>query len=97
MFYFLSLWSIPVNFCGCFFVEKFNGCPLLTFKIDDALQDLEAKVKAYLEDWYDVPADKKGLREWERELIYKWQSPFNKEMWDVWGQPFGKEVLRDGK
>jgi hypothetical protein len=26
----------------------------------------------------------------ERELILRWQSPFNKENWQKWGQPFGK-------
>ena len=40
--------------------------------------------------WHHVPAQKKKLQEWERKLIYKWRSPFNKEMWRYWGQPFGK-------
>jgi hypothetical protein len=38
--------------------------------------------------WYHVPPKKKILLEWERELIYKWRSPFNKEMWEIYGQPF---------
>ncbi|MGL5034945.1 MAG: GIY-YIG nuclease family protein [Microcystaceae cyanobacterium] len=33
---------------------------------------------------------KKMLQTWERELILKWRSPFNKECWQWWGQPFGK-------
>jgi hypothetical protein len=40
--------------------------------------------------WYGVPPKKKILREWERELIERFRSPFNREMWEVWGQPFGK-------
>ncbi|MEM1367488.1 MAG: GIY-YIG nuclease family protein [Cyanobacteria bacterium P01_H01_bin.15] len=41
--------------------------------------------------FYDrLPADKKVLRHWERELIYRWRSPFNQECWQYWGQPFGK-------
>jgi len=40
--------------------------------------------------WQHIPPDKKVLLAWERELILKWRSPFNKENWDKWGQPFGK-------
>ena len=40
--------------------------------------------------WGAIPPDKKILREWEKELILRWKSPFNKEMWDTWGQPFKK-------
>ncbi len=41
--------------------------------------------------WEHIPPDKKVLLEWERELILKYRSPFNKESWKYWGQPFGKE------
>jgi hypothetical protein len=40
--------------------------------------------------WQLVPS-KKILQQWERELILKWRSPFNKECWQWWGQPFGKD------
>ena len=40
--------------------------------------------------WTHIPAEKKLLRQWERALILKWRSPFNKECWQWWGQPFGK-------
>jgi uncharacterized protein (DUF885 family) len=40
--------------------------------------------------WLSIPPDKKILRQWERELIYKWRSPFNQECWQWLGQPFGK-------
>lgn len=43
--------------------------------------------------WLHLPPAKKTLQQWERELIYKWRSPFNKEMWAYWGQPFGKTAL----
>jgi hypothetical protein len=43
--------------------------------------------------WLQLPPAKKTLQQWERELIYKWRSPFNKEMWAYWGQPFGKAAL----
>jgi hypothetical protein len=40
--------------------------------------------------WQHVPPDKKVLLAWERELILKWRSPFNRENWNQFGQPFGK-------
>lgn len=40
--------------------------------------------------WFDTPADRKSRLNLESELINKWQSPFNKENWGRWGQPFGK-------
>ena len=43
--------------------------------------------------WYQVPPKKQVLREWERELIYRWRSPFNKECVQWYGKPFGKEVF----
>jgi hypothetical protein len=43
--------------------------------------------------WQQLPTDKSTLQQWERSLIYKWRSPFNKEMWSYWGQPFGKIAI----
>ena len=40
--------------------------------------------------WYGAPANRKQRLQLESELIYKWKSPFNKECWQLWGQPFGK-------
>lgn len=40
--------------------------------------------------WYGAPANRKQRLRLESELIYKWKSPFNKECWQSWGQPFGK-------
>jgi len=40
--------------------------------------------------WYGVPVNRKQRLQLESELIYKWRSPFNKECWQWWGQPFGK-------
>ena len=41
--------------------------------------------------WEHIPPQKKILLKWERELIIKYRSPFNKESWKYWGQPFQKE------
>jgi hypothetical protein len=40
--------------------------------------------------WWHTPADRKARQKLERELILKWRSPFNKENWELWGQPFKK-------
>ncbi|MEB3312245.1 MAG: GIY-YIG nuclease family protein [Snowella sp.] len=50
--------------------------------------DLGVKVSSAF--WQLIPS-KKVLQQWERELILKWRSPFNKECWQWWGQPFGKD------
>ncbi len=47
----------------------------------------EAIVSAF---WHRIPPNKQILRLWEKELILKWRTPFNKECWRYWGQPFGK-------
>lgn len=39
--------------------------------------------------WWDAPAQRKPRQELELKLILKWRSPFNKENWERWGQPFG--------
>jgi hypothetical protein len=40
--------------------------------------------------WYDAPVGRKARQQLELALILKWRSPFNKECWKWWGQPFGK-------
>ena len=39
--------------------------------------------------WYDAPVDTKARQQLELAMILKWRSPFNKEYWQMWGQPFG--------
>lgn len=50
--------------------------------------DLEVQVCAAF--WYDTPEDTRSRQKIESELIYKWRSPFNKQCWRWWGQPFQK-------
>ena len=50
--------------------------------------DLEVRVCSAF--WYDTPSVRKSRLKLESELINRWQSPFNKENWRRWGQPFGK-------
>ncbi len=39
--------------------------------------------------WWDAPSETKPRQQLEQALIQKWKSPFNKENWERWGQPFG--------
>ncbi|MBD2629586.1 GIY-YIG nuclease family protein [Trichormus variabilis] len=39
--------------------------------------------------WWDAPTNRKPRQALEQMMIRKWRSPFNKEMWDLWGQTFG--------
>ena len=50
--------------------------------------DLEVKMCSAF--WYDTPENKTARLRLERDLILRWQSPFNQENWQKWGQPFGK-------
>lgn len=39
--------------------------------------------------WFDTPANRTARLDLELSLILRWRSPFNKECWKWWGQPFG--------
>jgi hypothetical protein len=39
--------------------------------------------------WFDAPVERKARLQLELALILRWRSPFNKENWQRWGQPFG--------
>lgn len=39
--------------------------------------------------WFDTPSDRTARQDLELSLILRWRSPFNKECWQYWGQPFG--------
>jgi hypothetical protein len=41
--------------------------------------------------WWDAPISTRPRQRLELALIQKWKSPFNKENWKYWVQPFGKE------
>lgn len=38
--------------------------------------------------WWGIPKQRKLRQSLEKELILRWRSPFNKESWQWWGQPF---------
>ena len=39
--------------------------------------------------WWDAPVKTPSRQKLELALIKKWKSPFNKENWKYWSQPFG--------
>lgn len=39
--------------------------------------------------WFDTPSNRTARQDLELSLILRWRSPFNKECWQYWGQPFG--------
>lgn len=41
--------------------------------------------------WWDTPQRREARQELELYLILKWRSPFNKQSWTRWGQPFGRD------
>ncbi len=38
--------------------------------------------------WWGISSDRTVRQGLEKDLILKWRSPFNKESWQWWGQPF---------
>ena len=38
--------------------------------------------------YFKVPTERKLRQNLGLELIEKWRSPFNRESWKFWGQPF---------
>jgi len=39
--------------------------------------------------WFDTPSARTARLDLELSLIKRWRTPFNKENWQCWGQPFG--------
>jgi len=50
----------------------------------------EMKVAINISFWFDVPENRLARQDLEQSLIQMWETPFNKENWQIWGQPFGK-------
>ena len=48
------------------------------------------KVAVVTAFYFNVPDNRKLRQQLESELIEMWRSPFNRESWKWWGQPFGK-------
>jgi len=78
------------------FFQPHSGQSHLTSKDYNAsYQDLHYRYKiktaVNIAFWWDTPTDTRKRQQLEQALIQKWRSLFNKEMWRVWSQPFGKD------
>lgn len=73
--------------------QRWNGshdCKDYTLNYIELHRQYDLEVKMCSAFWYDTPGDRTARLKLERELILRWQSPFNKENWSHYGQPFGK-------
>jgi hypothetical protein len=59
----------------------------------ESYQDLHykygMKTAVNISFWWDTPVQTRPRQELELALILRWRSPFNRENWNQWGQPFG--------
>lgn len=53
-------------------------------------RDYDLAVRVATSFYYEVPNNTRQRQKIESELIHKWRSPFNRENWKWWGQPFQK-------
>ena len=73
--------------------QRWNGthdCKDYTMNYVELHRKHNLEVKMCSAFWYDTPGDRKGRLKLERELILRWQSPFNKENWSKYGKPFNR-------
>ena len=73
--------------------ERWNGthdCKDYVMNHVELHRKYDLGVKMCIAFWYDTPSDRTARLKLERELIKRWQSPFNKENWSKYGKPFGK-------
>ncbi len=66
-----------------------HGCKDYIASYQDLHYRYKLQTAVNIAFWWDTPTDRKSRQELEQALIQKWKSPFNKEMWERWGQPFG--------
>ncbi len=73
--------------------QRWNGthnCKDYVMNYVELHRKYNLEVKMCSAFWYDTPSDRTARLKLERELILRWQSPFNKENWSKYGKPFGK-------
>ncbi|MEH2005404.1 GIY-YIG nuclease family protein [Nostoc sp.] len=65
-----------------------HACKDYIASYQDLYYRYEMKTAVNAAFWWDTPTDRRSRQELELSLILKWLSPFNKENWERWGQPF---------
>jgi hypothetical protein len=97
----LSFWRYPADSPGdaCLYFVIDSAMPLLlyvgeTCRSNKRYHDLHHRYglerAVNIAFWWDTPSDHTARLDLELSLILRWRSPFNKENWERWGQPFGK-------
>jgi hypothetical protein len=66
-----------------------HGCKDYIASYQDLHYRYSIQTAVNISFWWDAPIARKPRQELELSLILKWRSPFNKENWERWGQPFG--------
>lgn len=66
-----------------------HDCKRYIEKYLDLHYRYQLKTAVNISFWWDAPTKTRSRQQLELALIQKWKSPFNKENWRQWGQPFG--------
>lgn len=66
-----------------------HDCKRYIEKYQDLHYQYGLKTAVTMAFWWDTPDKTQPRQQMEQALIQKWKSPFNKENWQRWGQPFG--------
>jgi len=66
-----------------------HDCKRYIEKYQDLNYQYGLKTAVNIAFWWDTPSATRARQKLELALIQKWKSPFNKENWKLWGQPFG--------
>ncbi|MBD2341215.1 GIY-YIG nuclease family protein [Calothrix sp. FACHB-156] len=66
-----------------------HGCKDYISSYQDLHYRYQMETAVNIGFWWDAPVERKARQTLEQAMIQKWRSPFNKEMWERWGQPFG--------
>ncbi|NET44767.1 hypothetical protein [Okeania sp. SIO2B3] len=67
-----------------------HDCKNYIFNYIELHRKYQMQVAVVSAFYFDVPVERKLRQQLESKLIEKWRSPFNRESWKFWGQPFGK-------
>ncbi|NJN75679.1 MAG: GIY-YIG nuclease family protein [Synechococcaceae cyanobacterium RL_1_2] len=69
-----------------------HDCELYNKRYIELHRKYDLPVAINISFWYDTPTRRSDRLKLEESLIKKFKSPFNKENWALWGQPFCKEA-----
>ncbi len=65
-----------------------HGCKQYLDSYHSLHQCYELQRSVGITFWWDAPVERRARQALEQAMIQKWRTPFNKENWERWGQPF---------